>query len=61
MTRWLEAIARGTIFPPVRPWPPDWPRRRQAERVGAHVLAVAPAQGLLEVRVFAGAERLACA
>ena len=61
VARWLDAVARGSIFPQVRPWPPDWPRRRQAERVAAHVLAVAPAGGPLDVRAFIGAERLACA
>jgi hypothetical protein len=61
MRRWLAAIAGGAIFATVRPWPDQWPRRLQAERVAQAVLATAPAQGVLSVRAFAGAELLACA
>ena len=61
MRRWLDAIAAGAIFGSVRPWPDRWPRRGQAERVGHAVLGAAPAEGPIEVRAFAGAERLACA
>jgi len=61
MSRWLDAIALGAIFAPVRPWPRRWPRRQQAERVAASVLGVGPAEGSLGVRAFAGAELLACA
>lgn len=61
MRRWLGAIACGAIFTSVRPWPDRWPGRRQAERVAQAVLAAVPAEGALGVRVFAGAELLACA
>lgn len=60
MGRWLHAIAGGSIFATVRAWPRRWPRRRQAERVAQAVLAVAPGHGSWAVRIFAGAERLAC-
>lgn len=59
MRRWLDAIAAGTIFDSVRSWPDRWPRRHQAERVAQAVLGAATAEGPLEVRAFAGAERLA--
>lgn len=61
MRRWLDAIGAGRIVAPVRPWPERWPRRRQAGRVGQAVLGAATAEGSLEVRAFAGAERLGCA
>lgn len=61
MGRWLDAVARGALFARVRPWPRRWPRRRQAERVAASALAMTAADGSVEVRAFAGAERLACA
>jgi hypothetical protein len=61
LRRWLDAIAGGRIFASVRPWPEQWSRRRQAERVAQAVLATAPAEGALAVRSFAGAELLACA
>jgi hypothetical protein len=61
MGRWLDAIARGSIFATVRPWPPRWTRRRQAERVAQAALAMVPGHGSFAVRVFDGAERLACA
>ena len=60
MGRWLDAIARGSIFASVRPWPAHWERRHQAERVAQAALAMALGQGSLAVRAFAGAERLAC-
>jgi hypothetical protein len=61
VTRWLAAIGRGAIFASVRPWPDGWSRRRKAERVATTVLAAAPAVADLDVRTFAGAERLSCA
>jgi len=61
MRRWLDAIAAGKMFGSVRPWPDRWPRRGQAARVGQAVLGAATAEGPLEVRAFAGAERLAWA
>ena len=61
MFRWLAAIGRGAIFASVRLWPPGWSGRQQAERVATSVLGMAPADGSVTVRAFAGAERLACA
>lgn len=54
--RWLAAIGTGTMLPSVRPWPAEVERRRQAERVAATVMALAPS-GIEgdEARLFAGA------
>lgn len=60
MRRWLAAIEGGAIFARVRPCPAEWTGRLRAERVAQSVLAVAPAQGTADERVFAGTARLAC-
>lgn len=56
VSRWLGAIERGEVFRRVRPWPPGFERRRQAERVAATVMALAPSciEGA-EARLFEGA------
>lgn len=60
MARWLRAIEAGAIFARVRPSPDGWPSRRKAERVAQSVLAVAPAEAGIDVRIFTGAALLAC-
>jgi hypothetical protein len=60
MRRWLRAIEGGAIFTRVRRCPGDWTARRRAERVAQIVLGAADAHGAIELRVFAGAARLAC-
>ena len=60
MRSWLRAIEGGAIFAGVRPCPGAWRARRRAERVAQSVLAVAPAEGGIDARIFTGAARLAC-
>jgi len=40
MRRWAQAAGRGELFGEVRPWPPNWTLRRQAERIATTLLAL---------------------
>jgi len=56
--KWLKAIAKQRLYPQVRPWPPDFVPRQQAERVASTMLSYAPGGlpwGTVEEQVFAGA------
>lgn len=57
MRRWLRAGRQSRLWASVRESPPDWGRRRVAERIAMTLIAHAPtAHGAsLDVRVFAGA------
>jgi hypothetical protein len=57
MLRWIDAVSSGRLFPCVRGSPPDWPRRRCAERVVSTIRAMAPPTPgtSIEQEVFAGA------
>jgi len=57
MLRWIDAISAGRLFPFVRGSPPDWSRRKRAERVVSTIRAMAPPtdRTSIEQEVFAGA------
>lgn len=40
LRRWAAAAGRGELFRDVRPWPPDWTLRQQAERIATTLLAL---------------------
>lgn len=56
--KWLKAVSVERLYPQVRPWPPSFVPRQQAERVATTLLTYAPAtlsdRGL-EEQVFVGA------
>ena len=56
--KWLKAIREERLYPQVRPWPPTFVPRQQAQRVATTLLTYAPAALSdcgLEEQVFAGA------
>jgi hypothetical protein len=58
LLRWAGAAAEGSLFPPVRPMPAEWPARKVAARVAATLSACmlpSPEPPSLDVQAFHGA------
>lgn len=57
--KWLKAVSEQRLYCQVRPWPPGYVPRQQAERVASTLLSYAPAttgsNRALEEQVFVGA------
>jgi hypothetical protein len=56
--KWLKAVGEQRLYCRVRPWPPSYVPRQQAERVAGTLLSYAPVSeqpSSLEEQVFAGA------
>lgn len=52
---WVAAVAQGRLFVSVRPCPPSFTVREQAERAAATLCALALEPGSLDEQAFAGA------
>lgn len=55
LSGWIRAIGEGRLLSRVRPCPPGFPLRKQAERAAATLCALASGPGALEVQAFEGA------
>jgi hypothetical protein len=56
---WVAAIEQGRLFVQVRPCPPSFTIREQAERAAATLCSLAPDASSLDEQAFAGAARAA--